>query len=277
MLVVTPSYEARYPRTRLSPRLRRAVAALVLCVAPLSLTAPARANPVVFCTPVGSTCAVAGADLATCDEACVAAQLVASVCTEEGCVGGSADGCDPRRCGLPQATANVCVNGLSCVALEQSYGGIEQPATGTITISEDASGTVTHLLTGVFDPATGDFTCTLTAPAYSEKMVRCVPNNPGIDWYCAGWVVTATGPAWTSQAAGQASCADHQGYPGTSSYQTLWTQLAMNGATETATATGLSWFVSGAITCSAWGYSAGPRPLPPYTVTCDEPGANAPR
>lgn len=264
-----------------SLRLVRALAALTLCVAPAALVTPAAADPPVgLCTPVGAACVAADADVARCDASGVCTHTTgsASACTPDGagCANAAARACPPNECTAAIAEVAVCgpAGTIGChVRRLEPLGGIEQPATGTITINE-SSGVVTTVLTGVFDPSTGNFTCTTTAPANAERTVRCVPNSPGIDWYCAGWILTATTHTYNSQVAGQTSCADYQGFPGGSSYQTLWTDFACCNQTESATAASLSWFVSGAIVCQAWGYSAGPKPMGDYTVTCNEPGAN---
>jgi hypothetical protein len=253
-------------------RLRRALLALVLCV-PALLATPAVADPVDLCVP----------------NACVA--VATAACGDAGtCVrtAGAVDACLPDGTGCGRVRANACPP-YACTAVaaglctpyvchDVAYGplgGIERPATGIITIRE-VGGVVTTLLGGVFDPATGDFTCTTSAPPNGERTVRCVPNSLSIDWYCAGWILTATTHTAQSQVAGQTSCAGYTGFPGTSSDRTLWTQFACCNGTEKETAAKLSWFVDGAITCQAWGFSAGPKPMGDYTVTCNEPGARVP-
>lgn len=233
----------------------RALVALALCALPASAARPAAADPVVpICLSVATACVVADAGLCADGAVCAEPRVVAAACLRGG-----------------EVVSDVCVH-------TDTSGGIERPATGTITISGSMSGPTSVVYTGVFDQSLGLFSCTLTTPG--ERTVRCVPTSNSYDWYCAGWVVTATAApfvTYNSQVAGKASCSDHQGFPTGSPYQTLYTDFAFSGQTKTAQAAGLSWFVQNAITCEAWGYSAGPEPMGDYTVTCDEPGANAPR
>lgn len=227
-----------------------AFVALALCALPTSFARPAAADPeLAFCTPVGGACVAADAGLC--------AEAVA--------------------CAEPRVDATVCPAELACVAV-RPLGGIERPATGTITITGTVNGSVSVAYTGVFDQTLNLFACTLSAPA--ERTVRCVSTSGSYDWYCAGWIVTAKAEpfvTYNSQVAGQASCSDYQGFPSGSPPQTLYTDFANSGQTKTNQAFGLAWFVAGAITCQAWGYSAGPEPMGDYSVTCNEPGANAPR
>lgn len=235
-------------------RSARVLVAFALCALPASLARPVAADPVIpICLPVASTCVVADAGLCAEAVACAEPRVTATACLR------------------PHELADVCV-------AAEPLGGIERPATGTITITGTMNGPTSVVYTGVFDQSLGLFSCTLTTPA--ERTVRCVPISNSYDWYCAGWIVTATAAPfvnYNSQVAGKASCSDHQGFPSGSPYQTLYTDFAFSGETKTAQALGLSWFVQNAITCQAWGYSAGPEPMGDYTVKCDEPGANAPR
>jgi hypothetical protein len=233
-------------------------------IAATALAGPVAADPpVTLCTPDGGVCVAA--DVTPCTESAGCARVAADAraCTSEVCAAGSTRACRPRDCTavattICARTAGTCTN----IAL----GGIEKPAGGTITINQALNGPATMTLTGVYDPVAGFFACTLTDSATVE--VRCVANTSSYDWYCAGWIVSATANTWTGQAGATASCL------GPSS-QSLQTGLAMFGSPQQAHAYGLAWFAD-TIVCEAWGYSSGPHPLGDYTVTCNEPGANAP-
>lgn len=249
-------------------RLARGLAALALC----AVATPAGADPIALCTPDRLTCAVAAVE-----PDAVGGSAGSCTPTGETCTRADVRACADDGCTNVRAAVDLCGPVVRCLAVHYGpLGGIEQPALGMITITESPTSPAAMTLTGVYDPAAGEFTCTLSAPANSERTVRCVPIKHSIDWYCGGWVLTATGHTSQSQVRGQASCSDHQGYPGTSSNQTLWTDLANGAETKTNTAAQLGWFVQGAITCQAWGYSAGPKPLGSYTVTCNEPGVRTP-
>ena len=247
-----------------SPPVPRRLAVLAFGLAATMLAGPAVADPpVALCTPDVAVCAAA--DVTPCAEStgCLNAAATARACAGGVCTATSGRACRPRDCSALQ----VALCGPACA--DVSLGGIEKPAGGTITIHQALNAAPTMALTGVYDPATGFFTCTLAYGNGSPTTVTCTPNSKSYDWYCAGWVVTATANTSTGQAFGKASCL------GPSS-QSVQTGLAMFGSPQEAHAYGLSWFFDTAVVCEASGYSQGPQPLGDYTVLCNEPGARLP-
>jgi hypothetical protein len=159
---------------------------------------------------------------------------------------------------LTTMAMTVSVALASLVVSAQPAQAVDIPAYGTITITNNGTGAVP---TWTYDSAlwtcTTEFEGQFTAP--TAVTVRCVPNgdDSGQPFICPLMVLTTHTGGLAARAGGRVHCRDSGLDTGIIS--------GVNSAQRSGNLGRADW-----IECAAYG--GGVPLIPPYTVTCNEPG-----